>query len=97
MSRRVETKKVSQRELREIAKEKGSVYGGSTVNPDARAYQHERNGMRGTMYYASTTNMMKSEDALLEVGNFRHNMHQMSGAKQDNGNIYVCQGQKRNN
>lgn len=96
MPRRLKIVYVTQEELFDIAREYGSVRGGATVDPAARAYEYGYEGYIGTMYVARTQNMMKAEDRLLEA-NFRHNIHELSNASESSGYIYVVSGQKRQN
>ena len=79
----------TQEELHNIAATQGSVYVGSTDNPQQRAYAYESEGFSGAMYVAKNTNMMKAEDRLLQIafetGGGRHNTQRRSNAAQGPG------------
>lgn len=66
---------------------------GATIDPFQRCTQYERQGYRGTMWCASTRNMMAAEDKLLESG-ARHNNHRWSNALAEPGYVYVIQGRR---
>ena len=92
----LKTEKVSQKELHQITGQKGSVYVGSSVDIQQRTGQHQREGYSGTVYYASTDNMMRAEDKLLQQNPGRHNIQQQSNAEQGKGYVYGIKGRKHN-
>jgi len=87
---------VTQQELHSIAEEKFSIYVGATIDANRRRTEHQRAGISGTMYYASTTNMRQAEDKLLSFGKYAHNRHGESGKEEGDGFVYVIQGKKFN-
>jgi len=100
MARKLNIRKVgSQQKLHKIVKQRKSIRVGSTKNPAKRASAYQSEGYRGTMYVASTQNMMKAEDRLMRTAKKaergRYNVHQLSGAKAKPGYVYVNKGQRR--
>lgn len=95
MSKKLEITKVSQSDLAKIANQRGAIRAGSTIDPVRRAGEYGREGYRGEMYAARTTNMKKAEDRLLEGSNIRHNKQGRSNAQEESGHVYVNVGQKR--
>ena len=87
--------KVSQAELNKIAQQNNSIRVGSTINPESRANQYEREGYSGTMYYAKTANMCYAENKLLEKDT-RHNVHSCSNSSDQAGYVYVINGKRFN-
>ena len=83
----------TQRELHRIAAKNGSIRGGATISPDARANSYEHGGYSGKMYVAKTENMMTAEDKILKHG-LRHNQHDRSNAQAVPGFIYIIKGKK---
>jgi len=79
-----------------IANQRGAIRSGATIDPDRRAAEYGREGYRGDMYVARTTNTMKAEDRLLEQSNTRYNDQGRSNAQEKAGYIYVNVGQRRN-
>jgi len=96
-SNRIPLVKVSIRYLRENADNVGVIRIGATVDPETRAYQYYRDGYRGEMYYAETTNMKRAENLLLAANDTRHNVHEVSNADDSPGYVYFIQGQRRRN
>lgn len=84
----------TQAEVFERCNEHGAVRGGSTIDPENRAAEYFRQGYRGTMFAALTTNMMKAEDRVLKY-NLRHNEQKSSNSAEAEGYVYVIIGQKR--
>ena len=69
----------------------GIVRVGSTDDPKRRSAEYERDGYRGTMYYAQTDNKQYAED-LLKLRTYRHNVQEQSNAKPEKGYVYVING-----
>ena len=84
----------NQKNLHRHAAKPGSVYVGSTVNPQQRAQQHTSSGFSGQMYFAKTSNMKQAENKLLGNGP-RHNSHTSSNAAASPGYVYVINGRKK--
>jgi hypothetical protein len=89
--------------LRRIDSARGSIRGGSTINPHQRAAAYQSpsgGGYSGTMFVSRTNNMMTDEDAVLNVGaqsgRGRHNAHRFSNAPAAPGFSYVINGRKMN-
>ena len=87
--------RTTQNKLAEIAKKDYSIRVGSTTNPKNRAKQYEREGYSGTIYYAKTSTMKKSENELLK-NDPRHNDHKRSNVGENPGYVYVVKGKKYN-
>lgn len=85
----LDKKKVTQKELKQIAEQSSSSYTGSTINVKNRTRDHERNGRDGVLYYAKTTNMRKAEDRLLKSSEWPDNRQKQSNRKEDKGYVYV--------
>ena len=82
---------MSKKRLHSIAQEWGSVRAGATDDPQRRWREYQREGYRGTLYYAAVVDMRKEEDALLGYG-FRYNVHRKSNvASETRGYVYVIQ------
>lgn len=88
---------VSINHLHTVAQQRGAIRAGSTIDPKQRARQYAQEGYSGTLYYASTENMMKAENTLFEKHTFRHNVHSRSNSPQDPGYVYVIKGKKFSN
>ncbi len=93
-NKKMKNEKVTQSKLQEIADERSAIRAGSTGDPDKRARDYAQEGYAGTLYYAPTENMMKSEDKILRGRNFRHNEQELSNASESPGNVYVIKGKK---
>lgn len=85
----LDKKKITQKELKQIAEQSSSSYTGSTINVKNRTRDHERNGRDGVLYYAKTTNMRKAEDRLLKSSEWPDNRQKQSNQKEDKGYVYV--------
>ncbi|KAH9397937.1 hypothetical protein TYRP_019309, partial [Tyrophagus putrescentiae] len=81
----LDKKKVTQKELKQIAEQSSSSYTGSTINVKNRTRDNERNGRDGVLYYAKTTNMRKAEDRLLKSSEWPDNRQKQSNQKEDKG------------
>lgn len=90
----LEKKKVTQKELKQIAEHPNSSYTGSTINVKSRTRDHERKGRNGELYYAKTTNMKKAEDRLLKSSEWPNNRQKQSNRKDEKGFIYVIKDKK---
>ena len=86
---------VTQAELNEIVQENNSIRVGSTIDPERRANEYERDGYSGIMYIAKTTNMQYAEDKLLEYKPL-HCIQSTSNAANEPGYVYVINGRKYN-
>ena len=64
-------------------------YVGTTVDPQRRRGEHERDGKRGTMYYTKTENMRQAEDKLLEICDCSGNQQRRSNAQEGPGYVYL--------
>ena len=77
----------TQRELHTMAK--SGDYSGTTVDPQRRRSEHERDGKRGTMYYTKTENMRQAENKLLEKCYCPGNQQRRSNAQEGPGYVYL--------
>ena len=79
--------KKTQWELHTMAR--SGDYVGTTVDPQRRRGEHERDGKMGTMYYTKTENMRQAEDKLLEICNCSGNQQRRSNAQERPGYVYL--------
>ena len=92
----LQMREVTHGQLREISEQNYAVRAGSTIDPEQRAGQYEREGYSGTMYFAKTENMNKAESKLLQDYTYTHNVHQSSNSPSEPGYSYVIKGRRYN-
>ena len=92
----LEVVEATQAQLKEISEETHSIRAGSTIDPQQRAGEYERDGYSGTMYTARTENMNRAETQLLQNYDYTHNVHLSSNSPAEPGYVYVIKGKRFN-
>ena len=82
--------KSTQKEIKEYIQEGKIERVGATIDAERRCKEYERDGYRGTMLYAHTKNMKKTENTLLGNCETCHkNIQRTSNVEEKPGYIYA--------
>lgn len=90
----IRKQKVPKKTLFKLAKRPRIIRVGATKNISSRTNQYKNERYSGTLFYAKTTNMRKTETMLLLQRPFVHNVHKKSNISNKKGYVYAIKGKQ---
>ena len=90
----IRIQKVSQKALFKVTRRRRIIRAGATKNIRERINKYKNERYSGTVYFAKTTNMKKTENKLLGQRLYAHNVHRKSNSSNKKGFVYAIKGKR---